>query len=133
MARDGYFFRPLAEVHPEHRTPAASILALSGWAAVLVLSGGYEQLFTYVIFASWILYGMTTAAVVVLRRKRPDMPRPYTTLGYPLVPVLFVLVALCLVISTLLNSPVESLFGLALIAIGLPFYYHWERAKKKLI
>jgi APA family basic amino acid/polyamine antiporter len=131
MARDGYFFRAMGAVHPEHRTPSVSILGLSAWSALLVLSGRYEQLFTYVIFASWILYGMTTAAVIVLRRKRPDLPRPYHTLGYPVVPVLFVLVALCLVFSTLLDSPRESVLGLAIISAGLPFYFHWKRQKGK--
>jgi APA family basic amino acid/polyamine antiporter len=127
MARDGFFFAPIARVHPVFHTPAISILALSAWSAVLVLSGRYEQLFTYVIFASWILYGMTTAAVLVLRRRRPDLPRPYRTWGYFVVPVLFVLVACVLVLSTLIDSPRESLLGLALIAAGLPFYFHWKR------
>ena len=125
-ARDGYFFHAVERVHPEYRTPAVSILALSAWAALLVLSGRYEQLFTYVIFASWILYGMTTAAVIVLRRKRPDLPRPYRTIGYPWVPVLFVLVAFVLVLSTLIDSPRESLMGIALIILGLPFYFYWK-------
>src|SRR5437588_7947915 len=97
-ARDGYFFRAIGTVYPRYATPSVSILALSGWAALLVLSGRYEQLFTYVIFASWILYGMTTAAVIVLRNKRPDLPRPYRTLGYPWVPAIFVLVAAALVL-----------------------------------
>jgi len=127
MARDGLFFRAVARVHPVHRTPSVSILALSAWSALLVLSGRYEQLFTYVIFASWILYGMTTAAVLVLRRKFPELRRPYRTLGYPLVPVLFVLVALLLVLSTLFDSPRESLLGLVLIILGLPLYYHWKK------
>jgi basic amino acid/polyamine antiporter, APA family len=91
MARDHRFFRAVANVNASYHTPGVSILALSAWSAVVVLSGRYEQLFTYVIFASWILYGMTTAAVIVLRRKRPDLPRPYKTLGYPVLPVLFVL------------------------------------------
>src|SRR6266550_1008641 len=129
MALDGLFFKSVAKVHPEFRTPGISILALSAWSAILVLSGRYDQLFTYVIFASWILYGMTTAAVVVLRRKRPEMPRPYRTFGYPLIPVVFVLSALGLVISTLFNSPRESLMGLALVLIGLPFYYYWARKR----
>ncbi len=128
MARNGYFFAPVANVHPKHRTPGISILALSCWSAVLVFSGRYEQLFTYVIFASWILYGMTTASVLVLRRKRPMMERPYRTLGYPVVPVLFVLVAAALVLSTLRDSPRESLLGIGLIILGLPFYFHWKRA-----
>jgi APA family basic amino acid/polyamine antiporter len=125
-ARDGYFFRPIAAVHPVYRTPGVSILTLSAWSALLVLSGRYEQLFTYVIFASWILYGMTTAAVIVLRKKRPDLPRPYRTAGYPFVPVLFVLVAIALVLSTLMDSPRESLMGIGLILLGLPFYFYWR-------
>src|SRR5205814_5117478 len=130
-ARQGYFFSPFASVHPEYRTPGVSIIALSAWSALLVLSGRYEQLFTYVIFASWILYGMTTAAVIVLRKKRPELPRPYRTWGYPVVPIVFVMSALCLVISTLFSSPRESLLGLALVLIGLPFYYSWVRRQTK--
>jgi len=126
MARDGLFFAPVARVDAAYHTPGVSILLLTAWSALLVLSGRYEQLFTYVIFASWILYGMTTASVIVLRRKRPDLPRPYKTLGYPVLPVLFVIVAIFLVLSTLFDSPRESLLGLGLIFLGLPFYYHWK-------
>ncbi len=129
MAIDRRFFRKLGYVHPEHRTPSVSIFLLSLWASVLVFSGRYEQLFTYVIFASWIFYGMNAAAVLVLRRKRPDMPRPYRTVGYPLVPVLFVLGASGVVLSTLISSPRESLMGLALILAGLPFYFYWQRRR----
>jgi APA family basic amino acid/polyamine antiporter len=129
MARDGLFFRRVAFVHPQHRTPSVSILALSAWGALLVLSGRYSQLYTYVIFASVILYGMATAAVIVLRFKRPEMPRPYRTLGYPLVPVVFVLAIACLVVSTLLKSPRESLMGVGLVALGLPFYFFWKRGR----
>jgi basic amino acid/polyamine antiporter, APA family len=129
MAADGLFFRPMAKVDPHFRTPGISILGLSAWSAILVLSGRYDQLFTYVIFASWILYGMTTAAVLVLRWKRPEMERPYRTFGYPVIPIVFVLSALGLVISTLFNSPRESLLGLVLVLLGLPFYYYWSRRR----
>jgi APA family basic amino acid/polyamine antiporter len=129
MARDGYFLRSFAAVHPVYRTPGVSILGLSAWSALILLSGQYDQLFTCVIFASWILYGMTTASVIVLRRKRPDMDRPYHTWGYPIVPVLFVLSALFLVLSTLFDSPRESVLGLIIIFIGLPFYFRWKKAK----
>ncbi|MFN7992343.1 MAG: amino acid permease [Bryobacteraceae bacterium] len=131
MARDGRFFAQVASVNPKYRTPGVSIVALSVWSALLVLSGRYEQLYTYVIFASWILYGMTTASVLVLRKKRPDLPRPYKTIAYPVLPVLFVIVAASLVLSTLFDSPRESLFGLGLILLGLPFYYHWKRLAPK--
>jgi basic amino acid/polyamine antiporter, APA family len=131
MARDGFFFNSIAWVHPKFATPGASILALSGWAMLLVLSGRYEQLYTYVIFASWILYAMAAASVIVLRFRRPEAPRPYKALGYPVVPVLFVLVAVCLIVSTLVESPRESLLGLTLIFAGLPFYFYWKRSRSQ--
>jgi basic amino acid/polyamine antiporter, APA family len=127
MSRDGLFFRSVERIHPVHRTPSVSILALSAWACVLVLSGRYDQLYTYVIFASVILYGMATAAVIVLRFRRPDLPRPYHVVGYPLVPIVFVLGILCLVVSTLRSSPRESVLGLILISLGLPFYFYWKK------
>jgi len=127
-ARDGLFFRPVAWVHPRFRTPGVSILALSVWSSVLiVLSGGYKELFTYVIFASWILYGMATAAVIVLRKKRPELHRPYRTIGYPFVPIIFVFVAILLVISTLADSPWESLKGVIIVLAGIPFYFYWKK------
>lgn len=129
MARDKLFFSSIATVHPKYFTPANSIMLLSVWSMLFVLTGRYEQLFTCVIFASWILYGMATASVLVLRRKRPDLARPYKTLGYPFVPIVFVLVAGALIVSTLLESPRESLLGLGIIAIGIPFYRHWSRLK----
>lgn len=131
MARDHLFFNNVAHVHPQHRTPSVSILLLSGWAAFLVLSGRYDQLYTYVIFASSILYGMATASVIVLRFKRPDLERPYRTIGYPWVPITFVLAISCLVGSTLIKSPRESFMGLGLIALGLPFYFYWKHRNSR--
>jgi basic amino acid/polyamine antiporter, APA family len=127
LAKDGLFFRSCAAVHPKFGSPSNSILLLSVWSSVLVLTGRYEQLYTLVIFPSWILYAMATASVIVLRRKQPNLARPYKTLGYPVVPVLFVLVAGALIISTLINSPRESVLGLGIIAVGLPFYRRWRR------
>lgn len=127
MAHDGYFFRPLAVVNARFRTPAAAIVLLGVWSSLVLLSGEYQQLYTLVIFPSWILYGMTAASVIVLRRRRPEMDRPYRVPGYPVVPVLFVFVALALLYSTLRSSPRESGIGLALIVAGLPFYFHWKR------
>jgi basic amino acid/polyamine antiporter, APA family len=125
-ARDGLFFRSAARVHPAFHTPGVSILMLSAWSAVLVLSGKYEELFDFVIFGSWILYAMATASVFVLRRKRPDLPRPYKTFGYPAVPLLFLAGATVLEISTLWTKPRESIAGIILILLGLPFYFYWR-------
>jgi APA family basic amino acid/polyamine antiporter len=131
MARGGLFFRSIAKVHPRFRTPGNSMVALCLWSCLVLLSGWYDQLYTFVIFGSWILYLMTAASVFVLRRKRPDLPRPYRVVGYPVVPVLFVLVALLLLANTLQKSPRESLMGLALMALGVPFYLYWKTGSKE--
>jgi APA family basic amino acid/polyamine antiporter len=125
-ARDGLFFHSAARVHPAFHTPGVSILMLSAWSAVLVLSGRYEELFDFVIFGSWILYAMATASVFVLRRTHPDLPRPYKTFGYPVIPLLFLAGAIVLEISTLWTKPRESIAGIILILLGLPFYFYWR-------
>lgn len=127
MARDGLMFRSIGDIHPKYFTPANSIIILSVWSMLITLTGRYDDLFNLVIFASWILYGMATASVLVLRYKRPDLARPYKTWGYPIVPIVFVLVAIALLASTFQSRPRESLMGLVIIVIGLPFYFHWKR------
>jgi len=126
MARDGFFFPPFRRVHAQFRTPSSAILLLGLWSSVVLLSGQYDQLLTLVIFPSWILYGMTAASLIVLRYKQPDMERPYRVIGYPLVPIVFVFVAIALLYSTLRQSPRESGIGLSVIAAGLPFYFYWR-------
>lgn len=127
MARDGLFFRIAAVVHPKYRTPGNSMILLSIWSCIVVLSGWYDDLYNFVIFGSWILYLMTAASVFVLRKKRPDVVRPYRVIGYPVVPVLFVGVAAFLLVSTVQTRPRESLMGLALMALGVPFYMYWKK------
>jgi len=129
-AREGYFFARFASVNPEHHTPGVSIIGLSLWACLLVLSGKYDDLFNLVIFASWILYGMTAAAVIVLRKKQPELARPYHTIGYPVIPILFIVGACILLTSTFFDRLRESLMGLGLMAAGLPFYFYWSKKRK---
>jgi APA family basic amino acid/polyamine antiporter len=126
MSRSGLFFRSIGRVHPQFRTPGPAIALLGAVSCLITLSGQYDQLYTLVIFPSWILYGMTAASVIVLRKRRPELARPYRVAGYPVVPVLFVFVALALLYSTLLSSPRESGIGLGLIVAGLPFYFYWN-------
>jgi len=126
MAQDGLFFRPLAEVHPRYLTPAASIAAQCAWAVVLTLSGTYEQLYTYVVFAATASHAATGLAVFLLRRARPDAPRPYRTWGYPWVPAAFIVASLVLVANTLAEKPVQSLIGVGLVALGLPAFARWR-------
>jgi len=131
MARDGLFFRTSAVVHPRFKTPGHSIILLCLWSCVVVLSGWYDDLYNFVIFGSWILYLMTAVSVFVLRRKQPTLPRPYQVIAYPVVPVLFSAVAVLLLVSTFQTRPRESLMGLALMALGIPFYFYWKRAAVK--
>jgi len=128
-AHDGYFFRAVGRVHPRHHTPSVAIVVLGLWSSLLVLSGRYDDLFNLVIFASWILYAMTAAAVIVLRKKRPNLQRPYHTVGYPSVPVLFIIGASILLASTFFTRRRESLIGICLMAAGLPFYFYWKRRR----
>lgn len=127
MAGDRLFFAVAGRVHPDYHTPHVAIVALSWWSAVLALSGTYEQLFTYVMFASILFNVAAGLAVFRLRERQPDRPRPYRVWGYPAVPILFVLGSLAFVINTLVERPIESLAGLGLMALGLPVYWYWRR------
>jgi APA family basic amino acid/polyamine antiporter len=127
MARDGLFFRWCGNVHPRFRTPHLSLLFQAAWAVLLVLLGTYEQLFTYVIFAGWIFYALTVLAVIILRRKRPDLRRPYRVSGYPFVPAAFLIAAACFILNTLLARPLEAGIGCGIVALGIPAYWLWKR------
>jgi APA family basic amino acid/polyamine antiporter len=129
MARDGLFFRKLGSVSPRTHVPVRSLLAQGVWSGVLALSGSYDQLSDYAIFALWIFYGLATASVFVFRRTMPDAPRPYRVPGYPIVPGLFVLVTIWLVINTLITAPTQSLIGLGFIVVGLPLYSYFSRRR----
>lgn len=130
MARDGLFFARLGEVN-RSRVPAWAIIFQGAWASVLALSGTFDQITTYTIFALWVFFGVTASTVFVLRRRMPDADRPYRTLGYPAVPLVFMLVAAWLVINTIQTSPVESALGLALIALGLPVYFYFKLKRRR--
>jgi basic amino acid/polyamine antiporter, APA family len=126
MARDGLFFRRIGELNPTSRVPVAAIWTQAIWACVIALSGTFDQITTSVIFALWIFFALVGSSLFVLRRKVPAAPRRYRTPGYPVVPLLFVAVAVWLVISSVKAYPVESAVGLMLIALGLPFYLFFQ-------
>jgi APA family basic amino acid/polyamine antiporter len=127
MAQDGVFFRSLARIHPRYRTPTMSIVTQGVWAIILTFSGRYDQLYTYVIFAVFLFHAGTGTAVFVLRRRRPDAPRPYRVWAYPVVPVIFILTSMAFVANTLYERPMESLLGLGMLVLGLPAYVFWRR------
>jgi basic amino acid/polyamine antiporter, APA family len=129
MARDGVFLPSAGSVHAKYRTPHVAITAVTVWSMLLTLSGTYEQLFTYVMFASILFSVATGLALFRLRRTRPDQPRPYRAWGYPVVPALFVLGSGAFVINTLLERPVESIAGLGLVVSGVPVYVWYSKRK----
>ncbi len=128
MAAEGRFFPPAARVHPVYRTPHVALIITSVWSAFLTLTGGYEALFTYVTFASVLFGTLGGIAIFVLRAKRPDAPRPYKALGYPVIPALYMLGSFALVFNTLMERPTASIAGLGLVAIGLPIYFLGARS-----
>jgi len=127
QAQDGLFFRRFAEVHPRYQTPGFAILAQGVWAAVLIVSGSYETLIDYAMFAIWLSYVFMIAGVLVLRRTQPDLPRPYRMWGYPVTPLLFLGVAIWFLGNMLVTRPTPSLAALGLIAAGVPVYFLWRR------
>lgn len=132
MARDGLLFKRVAAVHPLHHTPAAALMlqALLASGLILVLGhdkAAFERVLDYSLLGMWGFYGLTSLAVIVLRYRHPDLPRPFLTVGYPWVPLIFSLVALLFCCSIVWRRPMESLFGLVLLALGLPFYLYWQR------
>jgi len=124
MAHDGMFFKSFGRLSEKTRVPVTSIMVQSVWACVLALSGSFDTLTDYVIFGSWIFYGLATASVFVFRKKMPDAERPYRAWGYPIVPILFLLVTAFLLINTILTSTKQALIGLGLIVLGLPVYFY---------
>ena len=126
MARDRLFFARLAEVHPRFGTPAAAIVGTAIWSCVLVLSGSFEQLLTYVVFMSWLWFALAALAIFAYRRREPDAVRPFRTPGYPITPILFVVAAMVIVVNTVIAQPIQSLVGLGLALLGIPAYLRWR-------
>jgi basic amino acid/polyamine antiporter, APA family len=131
MARDGLFFRKMAEVHPKFRTPHVSILVVGLWSIVLSLGPGgkFEELLKFAVFGAWIFLGLAVLGVFILRKKRPDLPRPYRTWGYPVTPAIFILAALFILVNTIVKSFWNSFASLGFIALGLPAYFYWHKKR----
>ena len=127
MARDGLFFKRAAEVHPRFRTPGRAVILQAVWAGVLTLSGTFEDLITFVTFANLMLWIAAAAAVFTLRRKMPDLPRPYKAWGYPVVPFLFIAGSAGILVNMLFETPGEALAGLSLTILGIPAYLLLKR------
>lgn len=131
MAADGVFFKALACVHPRWRTPAFSLVLQAAWSCILVLSGRYDQLFTYVMLMMVLSYILTVVAVFILRRKQPEKERPYRCAGYPWGPVLYVVIAGIWVLNAVVERPRVTLAGFGIVLVGVPFYLYWRWQKSE--
>ena len=129
MAEDGLFFKNIAKISEKTRVPVRALMLQGIWASLLALSGSFDTLTDYVVFGSWIFYALATASIFVFRRNHPDAVRPYRAFGYPIMPILFLLVATWLLVTTLMNSPTNSLIGICLILLGLPVYFYLTRSR----
>jgi amino acid transporter len=129
LADDGLFFRPIAAVHPRWRTPHAAIVLAAVLGIGYVSVRSFEQLANSFILGIWPFYVLAVLAVFVLRRRRPDLPRPYRTIGYPVVPALFLLASLAMLGNALVRQPGPTLFGFGVILTGVPVFYVWRRTQ----
>ena len=131
MAQDGVFFKRMAVIHPKWRTPAFSLVGQGIWAALLTVSGRYDQLYTYVIYGMVLSYTLTVIGMFLLRWKRPDIPRPYRCTGYPWLPAIYVLVGTAWTLNTIVTRPTQAFWGTAIVLVGVPFYVYWKWSNRK--
>jgi basic amino acid/polyamine antiporter, APA family len=131
MAKDGLFFKSVARLHPEHKTPVVSLMVQMVWTCVLCISGSYGQLLDYIIFAVLVFYILTIFGLFVLRRTHPDAERPYRAVGYPVLPAIYIVMALFIDVVLLRYKPQYTWPGLFIVLLGIPVYYLWSlRARK---
>ncbi|MEW6512211.1 MAG: amino acid permease [Bacteroidota bacterium] len=133
MARDKVFFRGIDNVHPKYHTPFRSLVVQALWASILTLTGTYDQIFTYVVFAAWIFYALGAAGIFIMRKRKASATSEYRVPGYPVVPLLFVAVATWFVINTLISQTEDSFVGLLLLGVGIPFYTYWRSSPPRHI
>jgi len=129
MARDGLFF-PSAATTSKRHTPQNALIMQGIWSSVLALSGKYSDLLTYVTFASLSFNALTVGGLFVLRRKRPDMERPYRTWGYPVTPALYLVGSLFFILYIFIGDKRNSLIGIGLVALGIPAYFGFRRRQR---
>jgi basic amino acid/polyamine antiporter, APA family len=127
MAKDRLFFRKVAKLHPVYKTPVISLMVQMVWACVLCISGSYGQLLDYIIFAVLLFYILTIVGLFVLRRTRPHAERPYRAVGYPVLPAIYIVMALFIDVVLLRYKPQFTWPGLIVVLLGVPVYYAWSR------
>ena len=127
MARDGVFFRRLAQVHPRFGTPAFAVATMACWAAVLAATGTFEQLLTYVVFVGWSFYALAAASIFVYRKRDMAESAPYRVPGYPWTPLVFIATVVAVVVNTIVAQPVRAAIGIGVVLTGAPAYLIWRK------
>lgn len=123
MAKDGLFWKKIASVHPKFQTPVNAILLQNAWAiCLLILWGTFEDVISYVVFTDWIFFTLAAASVIIFRRTKKELHRPYKTFLYPVTPLIFIIISLLFVINTFIEKPAQAWAGLILLGIGYPVY-----------
>jgi basic amino acid/polyamine antiporter, APA family len=130
MARDGLFFHGAGKLHPKYKTPAVSLMVQMVWICILCLSGTYGQLLDYVVFAVLVFYILTISGIFILRRTRPDAPRPYKAFGYPVLPAIYIAMAIFIDLVLLRYKPQYTWPGLIIVLLGIPVYFAWSRRSR---
>ena len=131
MARDRLFFSPLGKIHPKFGTPHVSLIIQGVWSCVLVLSGSFDTISDYVIFAAWLFYMLGAYGVFVLRKKMPEVNRPYRVWGYPYTPIIFIIFSFLFLVNSIISDTQDAAMGSILILSGLPIYLYWKYYAKK--
>lgn len=130
-AHDGLFFKQLAYIHPKFETPSTALILQAVLSSLLLLAiGRFQALFTLAIFAEWFFYALTASTVFVFRRREPDVARPYSVWGYPILPLLFIVSAIVLLVFSFADQPRNSIIGTAIILIGIPLHYYFQRRQR---
>ena len=132
MGRDGLLFPAAAYVHPRYKTPAVMLVFFAAWSSLVLLAGSYDALLSYTTFGDWIFFGLAVAAVFTLRRKYPDLPRPYRVWGYPVLPALFVIAAFAFVFVNFFANQPQTSYGLILVLSGIPAFYLFRKWNARL-
>jgi APA family basic amino acid/polyamine antiporter len=132
MAKDGLFFRSVAKLNPTYKTPAVSLMVQMVWTCILCVSGSYGQLLDYIIFAVLVFYILTIFGLFVLRRTHPNAERPYRAIGYPVLPAIYIVMALFIDVVLLRFKPQYTWPGLCIVLLGIPVYYLWSRRAHNL-
>jgi APA family basic amino acid/polyamine antiporter len=129
MAKDNLFFPSAAKVHPKNHTPGNAIIIQGAWSSILALSGTFEELITLVVFVNFMMWITAASTVFVLRKKQPDLDRPYKVWGYPYIPAFFILLSTAIMINIFFTAPAQSFLGIGLTLIGVPAYLFWRKNK----